>query len=903
MKSVIVILILSFLGVLAANGQPNCVSPAPGDSCHQSPFLCGNYIDNYCAGIFGFNGDSLAGQWYPNAGFIRFSPCSDSVALSVLVNNCAGGATGLSFALFEGTCPSQSPLFSYDLLQDIPDTLTFVNLQPDSIYSLLISGTGGDGCAFNMQVVEGIGTAGADTVTCNCSPGSIDGPMVLCPGDIGTYTVVLPICSLVGGGPIGGNGYSCSPPNICPAQDSLVWQWHIPASTYFIGDSTGLSIQIGVDSTISNLDTLIMDSIWISWALVPTGMSDPLLICDCLGSACSGTIQAKQVVIKHDIEAKSCTLTCINPQCIINGIIYSAPGIFIDKVDNCLTEIITITENFQAPFPPIILPITICQGASAVLIIQNFNPSLLYLWSTGANGPSIVVAPTMTTSYFVTVIDPSNGCTVMGVVAVTVLPQINNNLGIVGTISCAQPCVVYQGSSYCNPGVYTKMSGPCSVDTFEIAENIDTPIVSPPILDCLPSNSEFVVTFSITGQPPFKVNGFPLTGSNYLSGPILNNTLYSFIIEQNNGCQVLITGTFDCAGACVTDAGEIGQNLLEGCSGQSTVTALSVANPVSGPGAVIEYWLTDASGAIVQQNSSGAFAFDPNSMATGETYFIQRIVGIPDANGHPDLLDPCTDTTGKQPVIFHPLPAALSTGYSPVCFGESTGQIAVQLIDGEDPLEYALNNGNFSTEMQFDSLPPGEYTVHIQDGNGCRSDTTLTLLAADSLGLSIGPNLEVILGDEVTLTANALTAPVLVNWWSNIGLSQMGGLQWTLEPQESMQITCAIIDANGCTDTTAISITVETTYKFYMPNAFSPNGDQANDVFKPVYRGNIFKEYYLAVYSRWGERVFETRTPGDGWDGRHRGKLLNSDVYVYVFEYEYENGEKSALRKEVTLLR
>ncbi len=951
MKRINFILLLSFLGILAANGQPNCVSPAPGDSCHQSPFLCGNYLDNYCAGIFGFTGDSVAGQWYPNAAFIRFSPCSDSVALSVLVNNCTGGATGLSFLLFEGNCPGQSPLFGYDLLQDVPDTLTFANLQPDSTYSLLISGMSGDGCVFDIQALEGIGTAGADTLACNCSPGSIDGPMVLCPGEIGTYTVVLPVCFSVGGGPIGGNGYSCPPPNICPAQDSLVWQWHIPPGTYFIGDSTGLSIQIGVDSIVSNLDTLIMDSIWISWALVPTGMTDPLVICDCIGSACSGTIPAKQVVIRHDIEKYSCFLNCSIQQCEINGVIYSTPGVFVEKVDNCLTNLVAIDGNFFPPLPPIIPPVTICSGQTATLTVLNYDPAYFYSWSNGGSGQSISVSPVISTSYSVTITNPENGCIAIGVGMVTVLPEIGNNLGVIGAISCAQPCLVFQGTSYCTPGVYTKTTGPCSRDTFEITfqkefvdmgvlgtltcsvdcvdfagqsfcqpgnfvvedsctikqfsivENIAPPTVSPPIADCLPSNSEFVITFNIAGQPPFKVNGLPLSGSSYLSGPISNNTPYSFIVEQANGCQALVTGTFDCAGACISDAGDLSQNLLEGCSGQSTVTAVSVVDPISGPGAVIEFWLTDASGAIVQQNSSGEFAFDPNTMFSDETYFIQRVVGIPDANGHPDLSDACTDTTSYQPLIFHSLPAVLSTGYPPVCFGETNGQIVVQLIDGEDPVQYALNNGNFSAEMIFDSLSPGDYTVHALDGNGCRSDTALVVMDADSLGLSIGPDLSITLGDEVTLTASSLTAPVTVNWWSNIGLSQMGGLQWTLEPPESMQVTCAIIDSNGCTDTTSISISVETAYRFYMPNAFTPNGDQANDVFKPVYRGNIFRQYHLAVYSRWGERVFETRTPGEGWDGRHRGRLMNSDVYVYIFEYEYDTGEKSALRKEVTLLR
>jgi len=951
MKKVNLILFLCVMGIVAANGQANCGSPAPGDSCYQSPFLCGNYLDNYCGGNFGFTDDSIAGQWYQNAGFIRFSPCSDTVSISVSGSNCTTVGIGLSFALFEGNCPIPGPLFSADVLQNITDTLTFTNLQPDSTYSLLISGMSGSECEFSIQVLEGIGTAAADTLSCSCSDGAIDGPMVLCPGDTGTYVAVLPICFATGGGPIGGNGYSCPPPDICPTQDSLVWNWHIPAGTYFIGDSTGLSIQIGVDSTISNLDTLIMDSIWISWSLIPTVMPDPLIICDCTGSACSGTIPAKQITIKHDIEEHSCTLTCADPQCAINGVIYTSPGTFIDKVDNCLTLLISIDSDFEPPFPPIIEPITICEGETGTLTILNPEPNYFYSWSNGETGLSINVMPNVTTTYFVIVTDLINGCTVVEAVTVTVLPKIIDNLGVVGTISCAQPCIDFQGTSYCNPGIYTKVNGQCGRDTFEITfdkelvemgvigeltcnidcvdfegqsycqpgnfmvedscsikqfsivENLDAPIFSPPLADCLPNNSQFVITFSISGQPPYKINGSPLAGSNYLSGPILNNTQYSFIIEQANGCQTILAGTFDCSGFCINDAGVIGQNLLEGCSGQNTVTAESIIDPIGAPGAVIEYWLMDASGAILQQNSSGEFAFDPNNMSSEETYFIQRVVGEPDSSGHPDLSDPCTDTTTNQPVIFHDLPHSVSTAYAPICVGETNGVISVQLIDGADPVQYAINNGIFSPDMVFDSLSPGDFTVHVLDANGCRGDTAFVLMEADSLGLSIGPDLSISLGDEVTLMANAMSAPVSVSWWSSIGLSQMGGLQWTFEPPQSMQVTCAMIDSIGCMDTTSILISVLTKYKFDMPNAFTPNGDQANDVFKPVYRGNIFKEYHLSVYSRWGERVFETHTPGVGWDGSHSGKPMNSDVYVYVFEYEFATGEKSAMRKELNLLR
>ena len=57
---------------------------------------------------------------------------------------------------------------------------------------------------------------------------------------------------------------------------------------------------------------------------------------------------------------------------------------------------------------------------------------------------------------------------------------------------------------------------------------------------------------------------------------------------------------------------------------------------------------------------------------------------------------------------------------------------------------------------------------------------------------------------------------------------------------------------------------------FYVPTAFTPNGDGRNDVFRPVVYG-IAVEYNFIVYNRWGQKVFISNTPGEGWDGTISG--------------------------------
>jgi gliding motility-associated-like protein len=88
----------------------------------------------------------------------------------------------------------------------------------------------------------------------------------------------------------------------------------------------------------------------------------------------------------------------------------------------------------------------------------------------------------------------------------------------------------------------------------------------------------------------------------------------------------------------------------------------------------------------------------------------------------------------------------------------------------------------------------------------------------------------------------------------------------------------------------------------FIPNVFSPEGkDEADRSFRVL--GGPFNEYHLQVFNRWGELVFETQDPQEGWKGRHRGEPVEAGVYVYRFEGVLENGEEVERKGNITLLR
>lgn len=87
----------------------------------------------------------------------------------------------------------------------------------------------------------------------------------------------------------------------------------------------------------------------------------------------------------------------------------------------------------------------------------------------------------------------------------------------------------------------------------------------------------------------------------------------------------------------------------------------------------------------------------------------------------------------------------------------------------------------------------------------------------------------------------------------------------------------------------------------YIPNIFSPNGDGQNDVFRV--RGENIETFHLAVYNRWGEKVFESQNLNEGWDGTYNGKPCLPDVYVYHAMIVFEDGTETSRKGNVTLVR
>lgn len=103
-------------------------------------------------------------------------------------------------------------------------------------------------------------------------------------------------------------------------------------------------------------------------------------------------------------------------------------------------------------------------------------------------------------------------------------------------------------------------------------------------------------------------------------------------------------------------------------------------------------------------------------------------------------------------------------------------------------------------------------------------------------------------------------------------------------------------------DMTPITVSISES-RLNMPNAFSPNGDGINDVYKAKEGFKSLIEFKAEIYNRWGQKLFEWTDPSDGWDGKYNGKDVAQGVYFVRVTAKGADGIKYNFKRDVNLLR
>jgi gliding motility-associated-like protein len=119
---------------------------------------------------------------------------------------------------------------------------------------------------------------------------------------------------------------------------------------------------------------------------------------------------------------------------------------------------------------------------------------------------------------------------------------------------------------------------------------------------------------------------------------------------------------------------------------------------------------------------------------------------------------------------------------------------------------------------------------------------------------------------------------------------------------DSVLFAVEVKDALGCTGYDSIKIKTYNGITYYVPNAFSPNGDGWNDVFRPVPVGIVSTESFR-IYNRYGQLMFETSQLSKGWDGTYKGKAQPVANYVWLLKGKGRNGKTIEMKGNVVLVR
>jgi gliding motility-associated-like protein len=114
--------------------------------------------------------------------------------------------------------------------------------------------------------------------------------------------------------------------------------------------------------------------------------------------------------------------------------------------------------------------------------------------------------------------------------------------------------------------------------------------------------------------------------------------------------------------------------------------------------------------------------------------------------------------------------------------------------------------------------------------------------------------------------------------------------------------TVAYTDSYWTSEGSPITIAISES-KLEFPNAFSPNGDGINDVYKAKEGYQSIVEFEATIFNRWGQKLYSWSDPAGGWDGKYKGKDVKQGVYFVLVKAKGADGRKFDIKKDVNLLR
>ena len=267
----------------------------------------------------------------------------------------------------------------------------------------------------------------------------------------------------------------------------------------------------------------------------------------------------------------------------------------------------------------------------------------------------------------------------------------------------------------------------------------------------------------------------------------------------------------------------------------------------------------------------------------------------------------CTDTAvfNVEPYVFN----GEIVGDDFVCFNEL---FTLEIINTEDSLQVfdyswiPFQDGGSGTMVSYQITEPTEFLVVVQNQFGCdfQLEYFVDVDTFETLFIEADPP-EIFLQDSTQLTVEEIPGGIY-EWSPEESLDDPTISDPIAFPEsDGIVYTVTVTNANGCTAVASIPVSVIEPNcdesDIFVPNTFTPNGDNFNDTFGPI--SNFIELMDLIIYNRWGEEVFKSNDINDFWDGTYKGEELEPDVFGYYLNVLCIGGETYEKKGSITLMK
>ncbi len=556
----------------------------------------------------------------------------------------------------------------------------------------------------------------------------------------------------------------------------------------------------------------------------------------------------------------------------------------------------TVTVN-PNPTPTISAsgPTTFCSGGNVILDAGAGYTN--YSWSDGTTLQTTTI--TSAGNYSVTVTD-ANGCsgTSSNTITVTVNPTPMPTI-IVGPLTiCAGGNVTLDAGTGYNTYVWSN-GGSLQTTTITASGTYSVTVTDANGCSGL-ADTSIIVTVNATLLPTITASGDTTfcTGGNVTLDAGAGYATYLW----SNGAtsQTTTITTSGSYSVTVTDA--------NGCSGSSAASATITVNtppiPTITPGGATAF----CSGGNVTLDAGVGYA----SYTWSNNDSIQTInvtsagsysVTVTDANG-------CTGSTSIS-ITVNPLPVADTSAVviSTANCGESIGAVTgIIMTSGMPAFTYIWYNadgiivGNGSPDLT--NIGNGVYSVTVTDANGCSASVgpfTITSTSGVTAAFTSDPTT-----GESPLTVNYTNGSIgATNYLWQFGTgdtSTVANPSYVFIPLGDFKVCLIANNSLGCYDTACSVIDIYLNSVFIIPNIFTPNDDNINDIFTIECKG--LTKMDAEIYNRWGQKECEWHTTNGGWDGRSASGIPASEgTYFFIITASGIDGKEYLKKGAFNLTR